>query len=75
MATNIKVNGVLVGYPAGSTISDVVARLAVMSRSVVVRYNDRTVPIPEFARVVLSEDDMVDVRFGGRTAELKMTGQ
>jgi sulfur carrier protein ThiS len=75
MATNINVNGVLVGYPAGSTISDVVARLAVMSRSVVVRHNDRAVPIPEFAHVVLSEDDTVDVRFGGRTAELKMTGQ
>lgn len=63
MATNINVNGVLVGYPAGSTISDVVARLAVMSRSVAVKHNDRAVPIQEFAHVILSEDDTVDVQF------------
>lgn len=63
MATNIKVNGVLTSYPAGSTISDVVARLAVMSRSVVVKHNDHAVPIQEFARVILSEDDTVDVQF------------
>lgn len=63
MATNIRVNGVLTGYPAGSTISDVVARLAVMSRSVVVKHNDHAVPIREFARIILSEDDAVEVQF------------
>lgn len=63
MAVNIKVNGVLCGYPEGSTISDVVARLALMSRHVQVRHNDQPVAIGEFAHVVLSDDDALDVKF------------
>lgn len=66
MAMNVKVNGVLVGYPAGSTVSDIVARLAVMSRRVEVRHNGQAVPLHEFARTLLSENDAVDVKFGGQ---------
>lgn len=63
MAVNVKVNGVLCGYPEGSTVSDVVARLAVMSRHVQVKHNEQPVPVVEFARVVLSDDDALDVNF------------
>ena len=63
MAINIKVNGVLTGYPAGSTIGDVVARLAMMSRRVEVKFNQQAVPHREFAAIILSENDCVDVRF------------
>lgn len=63
MAVNFKVNGVLTRYPSGSTISDVVARLAVMSRTVQVSRNGQEVPVPDFASIVLSEDDQVDVHF------------
>lgn len=63
MAVNIKVNGILYGYPAGSTISDVVARLALMSRRIEVRHNEQPVPTREFAAIVLAENDSVDVAF------------
>jgi thiamine biosynthesis protein ThiS len=62
----IRVNGVLYAYPAGSTISDVVAQLEVMSRRVEVVHNGRAVPIDEFASILLSEGDTVEVKLGDR---------
>jgi thiamine biosynthesis protein ThiS len=62
----IRVNGVLYAYPAGSTISDVVAQLEVMSRRVEVVHNGRAVPIDEFAGILLSEGDTVEVKLGDR---------
>lgn len=66
MAVNIKLNGTLVGYPEGSTVSDIVARLAVMSPRVQVHHNGQAVALHNFAYTVLAEDDVVDVKFGER---------
>lgn len=69
MAVNIRINGVLTGYPEGSTVSDVVARLALMSRRVAVTCNGKAVPIPKFASTLLSDDDALEVSHLAPSAE------